>query len=230
MVLLVRTGWRGTPPENADEARERIVDAAMRCIDRYGPAKTGLSDVAMELGVTRQTVYRYFATTDELLAAVAEAGADSFVDRLTVHLSQSGVTTPAELVVEAIAYVLERLPADRYLGLVMTGDRSLLFVRGVLSPEAFGFGRTMLRSFPIDWAALGYDESVLDGVLEFAFRILQSLALDPPETARTGADLRAFLTAWVAPSITAAVSSHSPKSPQSQLSSHRQISPQNLSR
>lgn len=200
----VPKGWRGSPPENADEARERIVDAAMRCIDRYGPAKTGLSDVAAELGVTRQTVYRYFSTTDDLFAAVAEAGADSFVDRLTVHLGQTGVTTPAELVVEAIAYVLERLPADRYLGLVMTSDRSQLFVRGVLSAESFQFGKSLLRGLPVDWAALGYDESVLDGMLEFSFRILQSLALDPSETARTGDELRTFLTDWVGPAVTAA--------------------------
>ena len=48
------------------EARERIVGAAMRCVDRYEPGKTGLSDVAHELGMTWQTVYRYFAGTQRV--------------------------------------------------------------------------------------------------------------------------------------------------------------------
>ena len=72
MTGKARHGWRGDPPGSEAEARERIVGAAMRCVDRYGPEKTGLSDVAHELGVTRQTVYRYVTGTDDLLAAAAE--------------------------------------------------------------------------------------------------------------------------------------------------------------
>ena len=52
------------------EARERIVGAAMRCVDRYEPGKTGLSDVAHELGMTWQTVYRYFAGTLRVLQSL----------------------------------------------------------------------------------------------------------------------------------------------------------------
>jgi AcrR family transcriptional regulator len=48
------------------EARERIVGAAMRCVGRYEPGKTSLSDVAHELGVTWRTVYRYFAGTQRV--------------------------------------------------------------------------------------------------------------------------------------------------------------------
>jgi hypothetical protein len=59
-------GWQGNPPADDAEARERIITAAMRCLDRYGPTKTGLSDVATELGVTRQTVYRYLRTLQSL--------------------------------------------------------------------------------------------------------------------------------------------------------------------
>ena len=34
-------GWRGDPPADDVEARERIIAAAMRCIDRHGPNMAG---------------------------------------------------------------------------------------------------------------------------------------------------------------------------------------------
>ena len=122
MVGRARHGWRGDPPGSEAEARERIVGAAMRCVDRYGPGKTGLSDVADELGVTRQTVYRYFAGTDDLLAAVARSAADGYLDRLARHLAQ--VTDPVQVVVEALAFTIQRLPEERYLGVLLTAGRS----------------------------------------------------------------------------------------------------------
>ena len=66
-----RKGWGGAPPADDHEARKRIIDAAIASIERRGPQRTTLSDVAVDLGITRPTVYRYFATTDELLTAAA---------------------------------------------------------------------------------------------------------------------------------------------------------------
>src|SRR6516162_4950893 len=86
MAGKARHGWRGDPPGSEAEARDRIVGAAVRCVDRYGPGKTGLSDVADELGVTRQTVYRYFAGTDDLLAAFAR----SLLERTAVDWEKAG--------------------------------------------------------------------------------------------------------------------------------------------
>jgi AcrR family transcriptional regulator len=76
-------GWGGDPPADAEQARARIVAATVRCIERFGPQKTHLADVATELGVTRQTVYRYFTTTEDLLAATAVDAAGVFLDRVS---------------------------------------------------------------------------------------------------------------------------------------------------
>src|SRR5262245_38300508 len=51
------------------EVREQIVKAARNCFVRYGTAKTSMADVARDAGVSRGTVYRYFADR----AALAEA-------------------------------------------------------------------------------------------------------------------------------------------------------------
>jgi AcrR family transcriptional regulator len=193
-------GWRGDPPRDDDEARERIIDAAMRCIERHGPHKTGLSDVAQELGVTRQTVYRLFESTDALLYAVGAAAADEYLDRLEAHVAD--ISEPGEAIVEGIAYTFERLPQERFLGLLLTTGRSEAFLKGVTSPQAMAFGHSMLGRMNVDWAAVGYAASELDELVEFGLRVLQSLVLDPPRQ-RSGVRLRAFLQRWVATAVRA---------------------------
>src|SRR3954454_5598888 len=39
---------------------ERVADAALRCVGRWGVAKTTLDDIAREAGCSRATVYRLF--------------------------------------------------------------------------------------------------------------------------------------------------------------------------
>jgi AcrR family transcriptional regulator len=193
-------GWRGNQPANDGEARERIIAAAMRCLDRYGPLKTGLSDVATELGVTRQTVYRLYASTEELLFAVAEAAADAFVDRMVTRARRH--TDPAEMLVECLAFTLERLPKERYLSLLVVPDRRASFTRNITSATGFDLTNTLLSRLPVDWPALGIGKPQREAIIEIWLRTLQSFALDPGPT-RTRNELRAFLRRWVAPAVNA---------------------------
>ena len=202
-------GWRGNPPRDDEEARERIIEAAMSCVDRHGPHKTGLSDVATQLGVTRQTVYRLFKSTDDLLFAVGVAAADTYLDRLEAHVAD--LSEPGDAVVEGIAYTFERLPDERFLGLLLTTGRSEAFLKGVTSPQAMAFARSMLQRMNIDWAAHGYGAGEIDELVEFGLRVLQSLVLAPPRH-RSGAKLRSFLQRWVAPSVRATTARARPRS------------------
>jgi AcrR family transcriptional regulator len=173
----------------------------MRCVDRYGPEKTSLSDVARELGVTRQTLYRYFGCTEDLLAAVARTAVASYLDRLVGHLG--ALTDPVEVVVEALAYTIEHLPEEGYLGLLLSSDRSGRFFAGVTSPDAIWLACSLLDRAPVDWAGIGYDRGALNELAEFALRVLVSLVLDPGIPRRDGTEVRAFLRRWVGPAIVA---------------------------
>jgi AcrR family transcriptional regulator len=173
----------------------------MRCIDQYGPTKTSLSDVAADLGVTRQTVYRLYPTTDKLMIAVAAAAIEGYLDRLAAHVA--GLTDPAEAVIEGIAYTIERLPKERFLGVLLNTGRANTFLKGVTSSEAMSLGRAMLARMDVDWASWGYNDAELDGLVEFSVRQIQSLILAPP-SGKSGAKLRAFLRRWVAPAVRAA--------------------------
>lgn len=192
-----RHGWAGDIPVDDDEAVRRIIGAARASIDARGTVS--VSEVAAALGVTRQTVYRYFPTLDALLGATAMSAVGGFLDRLAEDLH--AITVPTDAVVEGIAYTLEHLPDDRYLSLVVQPGRASAFTAGVTSEVAISFGRSILERFDVDWAAAGFDGDRLDELVEFMLRTLQSFILDPGGPLRHGAELRGFLHRWIAPAV-----------------------------
>lgn len=194
-----RHGWSGDIPADDDEAIARIIGAARRAIDERGTVS--VSEVAQALGVTRQTVYRYFPAHEALLGATALSSVDGFLDGLAAHLGS--ITDPTEAVVEGIAYTFEQIAHDRYLSLVLQPGKASAFAAGVTSDMAISFGRSILQRFDIDWAAAGFAEGKLDELVEVMLRMLQSLIVDPGRPGRTAAELRSFLEDWIAPSVRA---------------------------
>jgi AcrR family transcriptional regulator len=190
--------WQGDQPADDTEARQRIIAAAMRCLDRNGATKTGISDVATELGVTRQTVYRLFPSTEQLLMAVAAAAADAFVDRMVARVRDE--TDPAQMLVECLAFTLERLPKERYLSLLVVPERKASFTRGITSAAGFDLTDKLLTRLPVDWEVLGIHGPRRNELIEIWLRTLQSFALEPGPR-RTGSQLRALLNRWLAPAV-----------------------------
>jgi AcrR family transcriptional regulator len=191
----VRThGWSGSTPATDEEAVARILSAAGKAIDQRG-ADVSIADVARTLGVTRQTVYRYFPSTDALLVAAAEHAAVGFLDRLADHLR--GITDPVDAVTEAIATALEWLPKDKHIGLLLAPDRANVHTESVTSDVAQEFANSMVRRFDVDWTALGFTDDELDEFAEHLLRIIQSFVIDPGRPPRTGEDLREYLRRWV---------------------------------
>ena len=194
-----RHGWAGDIPADDDEAISRIIAATRRAIDERGTVS--VSEVAQALGVTRQTIYRYFPTHEALMGATALSSVDGFLNRLAAHLGS--ITDPTEAVVEGIAYTFEQLTHDKYLSLVLQPGKASAFTAGVTSDMAISFGRSILQRFAVDWSAAGFTDGKLDELLEVMLRVLQSLIVDPGRPARTGANLRSFLQDWIAPSVRA---------------------------
>lgn len=187
-------GWAGATPASDDEAVARILAAASEAIDNRG-ADFSIADVARALGVTRQTVYRYFPSTDALLLAAATRAATGFLDRLAAHLS--GITDPVEAITEGIATALEWLPTDKHIGLLLAHDRANRFTAEVTSEVALQFANAMLRRFDVDWAAAGFADDDVAELGEHLLRIIQSFVIDPGRPPRRGESLRDYLRRWV---------------------------------
>jgi AcrR family transcriptional regulator len=192
-------GWNGSAPATDEDARARIL-AAARTVIEVDKTELSITDVARKLGVTRQTVYRYFPSVDALLLAAAlESASTGFLDRLSQRLS--GITEPAEACVEGLATTLETLPVDPYISLVLTPDRPTKFHSAVTSEFAVKLCHQMLLRFDIDWQAKGFSDEELDELAEYLLRVLQSFIIDPGHPPRRGAHLRSFLRKWVSPSV-----------------------------
>jgi AcrR family transcriptional regulator len=190
-------GWGGNTPASDEEAIERILNAADKIIGERGSAMR-IADVARALGVTRQTVYRYFPGTQELLLATAMRSADGFLDHLAAHVK--GVTDPVVAVTEGFAFAVEQLASDKQVDLVLNQRRGGQSV-SIVSDTALAFGRSMLHRYDIDWEKHGFDEAGLDELNEFTLRVLHSFLADPGRPSRTGDDLRRYLVRWIGPAV-----------------------------
>lgn len=195
-------GWGGRPPRDEAEARDRILRITRARLAELGTTST--SDVAGALGVTRQTVYRYYPTTEELLSAAAmDAVADlqvELVKHVTEHLARSGGDA-GDAVVEVVAYVYEHLRDDPALSRLIEPGRISTTVAGMTAPDAIALGRSLLAGFPVDWAAAGLDANAQRELVEHLLRTLQSLVIDPGHPERTPEELRAYLGRWLAPAV-----------------------------
>ncbi|MCR5979696.1 TetR family transcriptional regulator [Gordonia jinghuaiqii] len=191
-------GWGGRVPVNDAEAVSRILAATRATIDRRGTA-TSIADVARELGVTRQTVYRYFSGTEELLSATALDAVEGLLARIEARLV--GIERPDAALVEGIAAVLEELEQDDYVGLLLRSDKlSVPVVGGFTSDDARRFARAMVERLEVPWSEAGYDADALELITEIVLRTLQSMVIDPASS-RSGEEMRRFLDTWAGAAI-----------------------------
>ena len=100
-----------------DQAFDRIIAATVRCIARWGVAKTTLDDVAREAGCSRATVYRMVpGGRDALLVAVARTEVARFFTGVGERLATA--TSLEDLLVAGITDAARRInehPALRFL-------------------------------------------------------------------------------------------------------------------
>jgi AcrR family transcriptional regulator len=129
--MTSRSRSQSTAAMNTGDARERILAAAERCIERHGIRKTTMDDIASEVGLSRPSVYRYFAHRDDLLIELITRHGRALRDRAHQTISRRG--SLADQIVESVLYIADhgrRDPLTRYL----------------IDPESTALGRRMIAS------------------------------------------------------------------------------------
>ena len=61
----------GLPPSPQDERRARILDAARTCFSRAGFHRTSMQEICAEAKMSPGGLYRYFASKDAIIEAIA---------------------------------------------------------------------------------------------------------------------------------------------------------------
>jgi AcrR family transcriptional regulator len=111
--------------DRAAATRLRIVEATVRCIERWGLAKTSLEDVAVAAELSRATVYRYFpGGRDQLVTETVDWEVGRFLGDLAREVSHDeGIE--AQLV-HALVRGHEALIEHRLLHQVLSTERDAL--------------------------------------------------------------------------------------------------------
>jgi AcrR family transcriptional regulator len=91
--------------EYLTEKQDQVLDAAVRCFAEGGFHATGMADVIRESGLSAGSVYRYYKSKDELIAAIITRLLGLLHGRLTEVSARA--TTPAEVIEGALGVALE---------------------------------------------------------------------------------------------------------------------------
>ena len=195
-------GWSGELPHDELQARDRILSAARRLMaDGESP---GVADVARLVGVSRQTVYRYYRSTEELLDAAALAAVGELVDHLSAHVAEflrGPDVDHADAMVEVVLWVYLHLHDDPVMVRLVSPGRLSASLRALTAPSSLTLGQVLLDQMPIDWDALGLGGRARAELVEHLLRMLQSLVLDPGD--RSLEEQRRYLGRWLAPAVRA---------------------------
>lgn len=191
-------GWAGATPASDEEAISRILSAVDEEVAEHGAA-IRLADVARRLGVTRQTVYRYFPNADALLIASAMRAVDGFIDQIAERVR--GFNDPVTAIVESVSFGIENLAGDPQLENLLTRRQEGEAATSLSSDTAITFALSVFHRFDVDWELHGFDNTTLRELAEMTLRAVQSLLTDPGQPPRDGVALRRFLTRWLGPAI-----------------------------
>jgi AcrR family transcriptional regulator len=187
--------WSGDSPLRA-AAEERLLDATTRCIERDGTAAVSIASVALEAGVSRPTVYRYFKDRSALVRAALLRGGAGLARALDTHLR--GFAGAGRKTIEAQLFVIDAVPGDPLLS---EAWRASVLDADVLAdfttPQAIALARHGLRCL-VDEA--GWDDAEADEAVEFMLRVLLTLLVAPGDK-REPRTLRPFLERRLLPGL-----------------------------
>jgi AcrR family transcriptional regulator len=181
------------PEERLAAERERLVDAVERCFERWGVTKTTLADVALEAGVSRQTVYRYFGRRSALFRSVVMRTLERHWKAIGRQLGGRGDLV--EWILDAILFCLRQVPTERQHLLI---KQLHLYDDGMavaLSDEGL---KPALAAMRRQFDAAQERRLLRPGVtpvliVEWMYRLIHSYVLLPSHRLAREADLRHWL-------------------------------------
>jgi AcrR family transcriptional regulator len=188
-----------------DPTLEAILDAAVVEFEQHGFRRVALDDVARRARVSRTTIYRRFASKDQLVAAVIERENVRLFADIAAELKHAG--SQSNYYVEAFTLSILKFRRHRVLDRMMTDEPGL-----VLEMAGQHYGAAIERMaealrviFPTGFAERIGEQAVIelaDTILRYAAMVLLLPSAQPLETAD---DIRAFATRHFLPSLPVAL-------------------------
>lgn len=185
------------PQQILNDTQKLILRAAIDCVQQWGIDKTSLNDIAKQAGVTRPTVYRYFASRNDVLSAALLQSAHQLGQRLLSHMDQFMV--PSERYLETMLFALEALPQEPYLAVLTRSDLSSYVSQDALhNEEGWALCRLLMRQI---FRGVKLSDKDLQDITEISVRMILSLLIMRGPKQRSPKELRAFLSHRLLPML-----------------------------
>lgn len=168
-----------SPMSDERDLRRELLDAALATATLHGLARLSMADVARAAGVSRQTLYRYFASKDELVTAMV--GAETAVLIQHVVAAAAAHEDPQASLEAGLAAALQVLREHPLLDRLLTTEPETL-----LPLLTTGGGPVMgqVRDVVADLLAArtpGLDDGARRQLADVVTRLLVSYAASAPE-------------------------------------------------
>lgn len=199
-----------TQATSAADTRDLIVESAYACFGKQGLQKATIVDIAKAAGVSRSTIYEYFADKAEIIEACAEHASERFYREMSAAMDR-GSSLEEKLSQAAVFVTRARhaIASEKYfdedaVSLLLTKDAAVLLhecvdffapylsaakltgeVRKDLDVEAAGewFARILFSLFSTPSSTLNMDDP--DVVAEFVrAHVLRGFSGDRPRPRR----------------------------------------------
>ena len=198
-MLPPRAAWSGRSAGGTRTSRDRVLDAAITAITRYGVERLSISGVATAAGVSRPTVYSHFSTREELIAEALARAAESVLERVMTRALKA--KTAADFVVEAFVAARQEIGRDPSMSpIAEIGADSPWLIAGALSPQAVAMAKRCLQPLT-EYDNGRYADIDFDEVTETTVRMLLSVLQFSSPRVATDAKLRAYLRRRLLPAI-----------------------------
>lgn len=165
--------------ETGPSVRERLLDATLDVASTHGLSRLSVGDVAKRAGLSRQTLYKHFASREDLISETVLREASRLVEGALAAAGPDDdpMTSLERSVAEALRQVrdhplLDRLVAtepEALLPLLIDGDSSVL-------PAVDLICRQMLEQ-----RLPGFDETAIRAAADLLSRMLVSYSVRPPD-------------------------------------------------
>ena len=183
------------------DVNQRVVSGALRCIARWGVAKTTLDDIAREAGCSRATIYRAFPGGKN---AVMLATGEAEVQRLLVDLAIAldAAETLEDLLVVAMVESIRAIRAHEALQYLLVHEPEHLLVH--VSFDALDPLLAVATDFGAPYLERHVDARTAREGAEWIARLVVSTVIGPcPIDFGDPAVTREFLATYVLPGLTA---------------------------
>jgi len=167
------------PTSQEEATRARILDAAFTSAERLGLGRTTIADVARESKLSRQTLYRYYASKHDLFMALVQREEEILFAQVMAAIAPHRELRPA--VEASFRTILRAMRAHPLLDRVMATEPQELLP--YLTIEANPMRDMGIRMMEQVFAERGHGISPIlaHRAAEISSRLVTSYAIQPPD-------------------------------------------------